>query len=145
MTSTIKKRFDDLVWHDATLLSIELDRRDPGHRDELALVVEWPDGQRNRLIFTDCYLLVARMHFGIIASESILTATCSTDAPEVAEVRETCRRYGADFADLHCFEIETNSTGGTIRVVARGFDLHEPPDDAWFPPREPGDDPEQGG
>ena len=101
MNDTIKDRFDDLMWHDATLLWIELDRRDPGNRDEIGLVVEWPDGQRNRLVFTDCYLLEARMHFGIIASESILSATCSADAPEVDNVREMCRRYGGDFTDLH--------------------------------------------
>ena len=134
MNDTIKNRFDDLMWHDATLLWIELDRRDPGNRDEIGLVVEWPDGRRNRLVFTDCYLLEARMHFGIIASESILSATCSADAPEVDNVREMCRRYGGDFTDLHRFEVETNSTGGTIRVVARGFELREPPEDTWFPP-----------
>lgn len=136
MTNTIKDRFDDLEWHDATLLWIELDRRDPGNRDEIALVIEWPDGRRNRLVFTDCYLLEARMNFGIIASESLLSATCSADSPEVNKVRETCRRYGADFPDLHLFEIETNSTGSRIHIVARGFDVREPPDDSWFPPRE---------
>lgn len=134
---TIKERFDDFVWHDATLLWIEVDRRDPGHRDEIVVVVEWPDNRRNRLVFTNCYLFEVRMNFGIIASESILDANCSTDTPEVAKARENCRRHGADLMDLHCFEIETNSTGGTIRIVARGFEVHEPPDDAWFPPRDP--------
>ena len=80
------------------------------------------------------------MNFGIIALESILDANCRTDTPEVARVRENCRRQGADLTDLHCFEIETNSTGGTIRIVARGFKVHEPPDDSWFPPREPEDE-----
>lgn len=139
---TIKERFDDFAWHDATLLWIEVDRRDPGHRDEIVLVVEWPDTRRNRLVFTNCYLFEARMNFGIIALESILDANCSTDTPEVDKVRETCRRYGGDFTDLHRFEIETNSTGGTIRIVARSFEVHEPPDDPWFPPREPGDEDE---
>lgn len=139
-TDTIKERFEGLTWHDATLLWIELDRRDPGNRDEIALIIEWPDGRRNCVVFTDCYLLDAQMHFGIIAPESILSATCSTDAAEIDRVRETCRRYGGEFTDLHRFKVETNSTGSTICIVARGFEIREPPADleSWFSPREIG-------
>lgn len=124
MTSSIKEHFDTFEWHDATLMSIAIDRMDPGNRDEIAVAVEWPSGVRNRLVFTDCYLFTARMNFGIIASESILSATCSAEAPEVDQVRETCRRYGADFPDLHRFLIETNSTGSLLCIVARGLRVH---------------------
>lgn len=83
-------------------------------------------------MFGDCYALEAKMNFGIIALESILGATCSSDSPRVEEIRKKFLRYDVNLTDLLCFEIETNSTGGTIRIVARGFHVCEPPDESWF-------------
>lgn len=141
IASTMKDRFLDFTWHDANLMLIEIDRRDPGHRDEVALVIEWPDDRRSRLVFTNCYLFEAQLNFGIDAGgEWIYGADCSPDNAEVARVREGLRHHGADITDLYCFEIDTSSTGGTIRIVARGFEVREPPGDSWFPPREPEDD-----
>lgn len=138
--STIKEQFLDFPWHDANLRLIEIDRTDPGRRDEVALVIEWPDGRRSRLVFTCCYLFDAKLNFGVDAGgEWIYSAACSTDSVEVARVRER-RHHHTDIPDLHCFEIDTSSTGSTIRIVARGFEVHPPPDDSWFPPREPEDD-----
>lgn len=139
--STIKERFLDFPWHDANLRLIEIDRTDPGRRDEVALVIEWPDDRRSRLVFTHCYLFDAKLNFGIDAGgEWIYGADCSPDSAEVARVRERLGHHRADIPDLYCFEIDTSSTGSTIRIVARGFEVHAPPDDSWFPPREPEDE-----
>lgn len=124
MINQFKSQFEDFAWHDATLLGIILDRGDPGRRDEVALIIEWPDGRRDRLVFFDCYSLNAQMNFGIIALESIFDASCSTEAPEITDVRETWSRSGVDFSDLLFFEI-VPSTVGTIRIVARGFRVSE--------------------
>ena len=141
IASTMKERFLDFPWHDADLRLIEIDRSEPGRRDEVALVIEWPDDRRSRLVFTSCHLFDAQLNFGIDAGgEWIYGADCISDSTEVVRVRERLRPHGADIPDLYCFEIDTSSTGGTIRIVACGFEVHAPPDDSWFPPREPEDE-----
>ena len=53
--------FNALPWHDSILLEVSIDRRDPGNRDEVTMLVEWPDGARDSLTFYDCYQLEASM------------------------------------------------------------------------------------
>jgi hypothetical protein len=39
MTTRIDEAFAELEWHDAVLLSLTVDRRTPGERDEVTLLV----------------------------------------------------------------------------------------------------------
>ena len=115
--------FLDLEWHDAALLEILIDRRQPGERDEVVLTLRWPDERTQRMRFLDCYGLRANLNFGIVAPESILTATCEADAPECKDTRETWARVGVDLPPLLAFSVETNSTGGRIQILAARFEL----------------------
>lgn len=121
MTSHIAQTFHDLAWHDATLLLLTVDRRSPGAKDEALLAVEWPDGSQQQIRFVDCYLLEARMNFGVVATESILDARCSDDSAQLAEARRRWEGLGVTLDDLKCFEVFTNSTASVIRILARDF------------------------
>jgi len=68
--------FNSLAWHDAELLSINIDRLDAGNNDIVALSIKWPNGKKELLVFIECYLLDAEMNFGVIAEESILEGAC---------------------------------------------------------------------
>ena len=123
MTKNIKQTFDDLEWHDALLLSISIDRQNPGERDEVTLLVAWSDGRKDKVHFRECYALDAQMNFGVVAPESIRAAHCVSESSRLVEMRERWRGLGVDLADLCCFEITTNSTASVIRIFARHFNV----------------------
>jgi len=113
--------FNYLPWHDALLLSLDVDRSNPGEMDVVRLAIEWPDGSKSRLLFEDCYLLEATMNFGIIALESILEADCSTDSNQLTDIRKTWKNSNFPFDDMLCFRINTNSTNSLITICALSF------------------------
>ncbi|MBZ4421418.1 hypothetical protein [Myxococcus sp. RHSTA-1-4] len=123
MTETIDEAFGALEWHDALLLSLNIDRRTPGERDEVVLLVEWPDGRKQKVRFMDCYALDSQMNFGVVAPESIRTARCLADTPKLADMRHRWRALGIELEDLRCFEFTTNSTASEVRVYARRFEV----------------------
>lgn len=112
--------FNNLPWHDAALLDVRVDRREPGRRDELELCVRWPDGQGAVIRFTDCYRLELRMNFGVLGVDSIAGANCVADSPALDETRRRWARV-ADLARLHEFTLETNSTASSVSVLALDF------------------------
>lgn len=113
--------FDDLPWHDAVILGIDIDRRRPGEVDEVVITVVWPDETRSTIRFTDCYALDARMNFGVVASESVRSAEEIDDDDVLVAVRSKWSRLGVDLSDVKCFAFETNSTASHIRVYARAW------------------------
>ena len=115
--------FDALPWHDAVLLRIHVDRSTPGTRDEVVLDVEWPDGSRQKVGFTDCYRADLALNFGVLASESIREGMVLAGDPDLAEVRQKWARLGVDLSDLKLFRVATNSTASEIRIFARSFYL----------------------
>ncbi|MDP1919451.1 MAG: hypothetical protein Q8L14_24585 [Myxococcales bacterium] len=125
MTERIDEAFVDLEWHDAVLRRLKIDRRAAGERDEVALLVEWPDGREQTVRFIDCYAFDAQMNFGVTAPESIRAARCTADAPKLAEMRGRWMRLGVDLGDLLCFEITTNSTASEIRIFAKQFEISD--------------------
>src|SRR5262249_13509447 len=110
--------FNELPWHDAVILSIEIDRRRPGEADEVILAMLWPDERRGRIRFFGCYALEARLNFGVVAEETVRTAMELDDIEKLKSIREQWSRLGVDLATLKCFSIETNSTASTINVYA---------------------------
>lgn len=109
-----------LAWRDAWLLEIYIDRTEPGHRDTVRLVVEWPDAE-NRPVepvsiidFHDCYALELDMGFGVIAEESIAGLTLEDDHPRLARIAE---EFGTD--DVACLRFDLANTHGTIRIFSR--------------------------
>jgi hypothetical protein len=115
--------FNELPWHDAELRGLSVDRRQPGIVDRVSLSVCWPDGTENEIQFRDCYALSAEMNFGVIAREAIFAARISQDAPGSTEIRRRWEPVGVRLDDLVCFEIETSSTGSTLRIYAKSFEV----------------------
>lgn len=118
--------FNDLPWHDASLQFIYIDRQNPGERDVIKFLIDWPDGYKSSTIeFYDCYALIANMNFGIVACEAILTAECFTDSEELKSIREDWSKAGVNLENLKCFKITTNSTNSTISIYALGFQIKD--------------------
>jgi hypothetical protein len=120
----MNENFNDFPWHDSSLESIYMDRSNPGEKDVVQIIVKWPlESGTSTIVFTDCYGMTATMNFGIIACESILTAECLTDSEELTAVRNRLSWYGADFSELKCYRIETNSTASIIKIFAFNFQI----------------------
>ena len=117
----MSERFDELHWHDAVILSIEIDRRHPGEKDEVLLAVQWSDEQRERIRFFGCYGLEASLNFGVVAAETVMTADEFEDTERLKGIRDQWSRLGVDLSALRCFVIKTNSTASTIAVYAQGW------------------------
>jgi hypothetical protein len=117
--------FSELAWHDAELLDIEIDRRNPGENDQIIIHVAWPNGEQNSLVFSDCFGLEAKMNFGVVAPESIFDASVMKESQELAEIRKKWDQIGVGLEKLKCFEIKTNSTASLLRIYALGFSLKD--------------------
>ena len=101
----MKAMFSDLPWHDAELLNIAIDRRNPGENDQVIVDICWPNGKQDTLVFCDCYGLEAKMNFGVIGAEAILNASTRENSTELTQIREKWAKMGVDLAALKCFEI----------------------------------------
>ena len=115
--------FQTLPWHDAQLLNISIDRRQPGDHDEIHMNIVWPSGSESICSFRDCYAAVLHMNFGVVAGEFISSARSSCDDPLLLSTRQKWAKVGVALDDLVCFEIETSSTNSTIKVLAKGFEV----------------------
>jgi hypothetical protein len=111
--------FNDLPWHDASLVSVYIDRRNPGHCDEVRIRVRWPNENVQTLVFFDCFAFSAKMNFGIIANESILDANEYVDHERLDELKRKLHHISSYIADLKYYVIETNSTGGVLEIFAK--------------------------
>lgn len=125
MAHETKTRFESLPWHDAVLLGLKVDRSQPGERDEVLIFLEWPDGDKQALRFSDCYALDAKMNFGVVGEESIFGTTCTRESADLSEIRERWMSVGVDLSTLQCFLIETNSTASILRIFAKSFSVSD--------------------
>lgn len=120
----------DHYWHDAVLHEVLIDRRSPGHKDSISLLIEWPDwdaerrGTKSRVEFEDCYSIEINMNCGVTCQESIRSADFQTSHPKLNEIRGRC----AIGDKLHCFVLETNSTASTIKIFATAYQVFDQPD-----------------
>jgi hypothetical protein len=115
--------FSDLPWHDAVVLELFVDRRQPGKVDQVVVSIRWPDERRSRITFTDCYALDAKLNFGIVATEAVLWAVELQESDALGEIRQRWSRLGVDLSSLKCFRIETSSTASTINVYAHSWSI----------------------
>ncbi len=115
--------FGQCDWHDAVLLAVEIDRREPGARDEVVITVEWPSGTRSRIRFAECLAISARMNFGYAGPDSIRGAWSSDDTPLLASERSAWTSMGGDASDVRSYTIETSTTGCVIEICARFVSL----------------------
>lgn len=110
--------FEELPWHDAEILELAIDRRQPGDADEVLMVIAWPNGRRSSIRFLQCYALSATMNFGVVAAETVRSASERADDEELRQHRAKWARLGVDLSALKKFTLETNSTASTIVVFA---------------------------
>ena len=116
----MKSNVENHAWHDAILLDVRIDRENPGAQDRVDISVEWIDGATSVVSFIDCYLLICRMNFGIVASETIRSFEVTRANPEIREIQESFGLSEERSASLRCYRIETNSTASVLQIFACG-------------------------
>jgi hypothetical protein len=113
--------FNELPWHDATMLELRIDRRRAGHVDEVVLTMMWPDERRSRIRFIGCYGIDAKMNFGVVSAETVRSAMEREDSEELGALRAKWKPLGIELSGLRAFSIETNSTGSLLTIYSQGW------------------------
>src|SRR5262249_20080458 len=101
----MSRSFDDLPWHDAVILAIDIDRTHPGVADVVTFLMLWPNGPRSEIRFLECYAFIATMNFGVVASETVKSAGEAKDSEQLRILRDTWRGLGVDLATLNSYSI----------------------------------------
>ncbi|WPQ60656.1 hypothetical protein SIO70_20095 [Chitinophaga sancti] len=110
--------FNNCSWHDSIIKNIFIDRSDPGNVDTVEMTIDWYDEPASKIIFKDVYLFKATLNFGIIADETILNAGIAIqEDPDLINFYQKAKGVLAS-KKINCYIIETNSTGGTIKILA---------------------------
>lgn len=118
----MNNEFNTLPWHDALIQSLFIDRHKPGENDIVRIAVDWPDGTPPSVLeFYSCYRLNMNMNFGMITSESILTAKCYSFGEEIETLKLTWLKMTVDLKEINCYKIVTNSTNSTIEIYSFGY------------------------
>ncbi len=121
MTST--SDFISLPWHDAELRELTIDRRIPGTHDRVTMSIVWPNAENSVITFYNCYALIAEMNFGVIARETILSASILLQDPHLSTICQQWSQSGADLRSVKCFRIETASTASVIKIYSELFEI----------------------
>jgi hypothetical protein len=114
--------FNDFYWHDSVIYNITINRNNPGVNDEIIFEIQWTE-QKNKalLVFEEVYMSELKLNFGIVAEETILSAsTLSKDNSYLAEFY-TKWKGAMDDIKLNTYKIDLNSTGGKIIIIAKSF------------------------
>ncbi len=117
--------FNDFNWHDSIIKSINIDRNKPGINDNIKFIIEWAEGNKNELVFEEIYWAYMIFNFGIVADETILSA-CIGDDKNIDLIDFYSKWNGSmDSVNLNLYMIRLNSTGGIIKIIAKGFKIIE--------------------
>ena len=118
--------FEDFYQHDAVIKNITVDRDNPGLKDEVALEIVWPNTEeRVHFIFESVYWTKMELNLGIVADENISQGRHLSN-----DDRDLIRFYSQwndlmDDVKLNVYEIELSSTGGRIKIIAKGFRINQ--------------------
>jgi len=113
--------FNDFYWHDAIIKSIIVDRHNPGKKDEIQFDILFPDKRKvTHFIFEKVYYASFNLNFGINAHETILQALVLDNDDDLLKLFKNWKGH-LDNIKLNVFYIELNSTGGKIKIIAKGF------------------------
>ncbi len=121
----MKIEFDDLPWHDAELIAIDIPR---SVSDIVKLTVSWPDSKNDEtaiIEFYDCYGFHANMNFGILPPDTIIDAGIYLQSEDLEKIKQKWKSIGIDLSLLKCFRIETNSTNSLIEIFSLGYRIYE--------------------
>lgn len=112
--------FNDFLWHDAIIKNIVIDRNAPGVYDNISFFVEWSTKENVLLSFEGVYWSIMELNFGVIADETILKASCSVDDDDLDKFYSKWKGL-MNNVKLFSYEINLNSTGGRIKILAKTF------------------------
>lgn len=115
-------KFNEFYWHDVIIRNIQIDRTNPGNDDSVLFEIERPeDNEMGVLVFEEVYWTSMNLNFGIIADESILSAT-QLDEQNEDIIKFYSKWKGAmNEVKLNTYKIELNSSGGEIKIIAKRF------------------------
>jgi len=113
--------FNDFNWHDAVIKNITIDRNNPGLKDNVCFEIQWPEGGKGELIFEDIYWINMNLNFGIVSNETILNASIRDNNDEDLINFYLKWKGFMDNVQLNSYVINLNSTGGTIKIIAKKF------------------------
>lgn len=113
--------FNDFLWHDAIVKSISIDRNNPGIKDVIKLEIQWLDGEVVDFVFTDVYFAQLSLNFGIVTTETILTAeSCGENDPDLVNLYNKWKGHLSN-VNLNTYIFKFNSTASVIKIIAGGF------------------------
>jgi hypothetical protein len=110
-------KFEDVEWHDQTLIGIYIDRTNPGNNDSIELKV-LIDEVEMTVLFENVYFADIKMNFGVIAQESIRYAIINYEDCEITNIQTKWSKARGVLDKLLCFEINTNSTNSITKIYA---------------------------
>ena len=113
--------FNDFFCHDAIIKNIIIDRNTPGINDNISFSLELPEKEdKINFIFEDVYWSAMELNFGISADETVFSAFCSADNNDLNKFYSKWKGLMND-VKLYFFEINLNSSGGNIKIIAKKF------------------------
>ena len=113
--------FNDFLWHDAIVKSISIDRNNPGINDLIKLEIQGLDGEVVDFVFTDVYFAQLNLNFGIVTTETILTAESGDENDsDLVNLYNKWKGHLSN-VNLNTYIFKFNSTGSVIKIIAGGF------------------------
>lgn len=114
--------FNDCYWHDSILRNIFIDRSDPGNQDTVEMTIDWYDEPASKIVFNGVQLFKATLNFGMLVKECILQAEiASQEDPDLLSFYQKTKATPGS-KKINCYIIETNSTGGIIKILAESVE-----------------------
>lgn len=127
----MNKQFQDIPWHDAQLLRMNVIRSE---QDSIELVIAWQEADNSTVCepkefcasiqFNNCYQLKADMNFGVMPPDSILEAKQIIESNEIDTLIAKWKLMGVNLENLRCYQITTNSTNSRIEIYCLGYDIY---------------------
>jgi hypothetical protein len=114
--------FNDIYWHDAIIKNIQIDRNSPGIKDTIIFEVELPEEKgKTNFIFEEVYWASMNLNFGIVANETILSASELEESDQ--DLKNLYSKWKGVISDvkLKIYKFSLNSTGSEIKIIAKRF------------------------
>lgn len=113
--------FNDFYWHDSVIKEIIIDRNNPGRKDEIQFDILFPDKKKIvHFFFENVQYASFHLNFGIIAEETILEASMLENDIDLSNLYLKWNGL-MDDVELTVYSIKLNSTGGNIKIIAKGI------------------------
>lgn len=115
--------FEDFEWHDSILKTVYIDRKDPGEKDEIVLVVDSVNEECMSVVFKEVRWMSLSFNGGIVADENILYATILPESDK--DLKRLYKKWDGylDGVDLKVYFIEMSSTASIIKIIAEKVDI----------------------